>query len=42
MPEDLRYIKEPKARYWQGWYLLVITVLVLEIVCFFWLTNKFK
>jgi hypothetical protein len=34
--------KEPSPKYWNGWYLLVLVVLVAEILFFSWLTDFFN
>ncbi len=34
--------KEPSAKYWTGWYVLVLLFLVLQIILFTWLTQYFN
>jgi hypothetical protein len=34
--------KEPSGKYWAGWYALVFTFLVLQIIFFYWLTQYFN
>ncbi len=34
--------KEPSAKYWNCWYLLVLVVLVAEVLLFQWLTKYYS
>ena len=35
-------IKEPSAKYWTSWYIIVLLFLVLQIVFFTWITQYFN
>jgi hypothetical protein len=42
MPVNKQINKEPTARYWGVWYIIVLAVLVAEVLVFLWLTDHFK